>query len=458
MSFRLFLTLFGMVMLLLMVFIGISEAKETLTFWSNETEQYFMGESKLIIDHNAYVSDYNLDNGWILFHSNLTELVAICDPFSGKWIKIVIKQGDTNVTLPFKPKAYAGMKLLIISSPWGFGIIKEKISALAWYDYPIVILRSEMAKWSWERTAYALFLFLVGLALSKHVKKDRLIVSGSRHLFVMAFIIMLLFAILSMKYTTETVKINETVKQIPHLAFSTYYIKEWYNYAFALCFVAGYIFGLMIWSFERLYVAYVSYSQPLRIYAYPYDSEKGIIRDFDGKLAKISFDNDFRQFINLEINGSFIKGILAVSHEDIEDRDSETKKPKRMKLNNAIIAFFGFMALSIVGDYLDVFKIDLPYILIFSILVGMAANLSTIRDFLGLDVQKVKVLVCSEIMNEDNYTKMLKEAEIKHVVTEYRELLKALVREKITQPRKVISELLSVIREVREVEHGEDEI
>lgn len=417
-----------------------------LTFWSNETREYFMGESKLIIDHNSYVNDYDLDEGWVKIHTNITTLLSFCDPFSGRWVKKVVKRGDVNVTLPFKPKTYAGMKLLVISSPWGFGILKERAEPLSWYDYPIVILRTEMAKWSWERTAYALGLFVVGLALSRHMKKDRLIVSGSRHLIVMAFAVLILFGILSMKYTTETVKVNETVRKIPHLVFDTYYIKEWYNYFFAFCFVSGYVLGYLLWGYNRLYVAYVGYSQPLRIHVYPYDMERGVIRDFDGKLTLIDFKDDFRQFINFELNGYNVNGILAVREENVRYPDYQ-RQP--VKLGYALAGFFGFLALSIVGDYLYVFKIDLLYSFLFGGIIAILTNIQAVKEWFGYYVEKIKVIECSELMNEDNYTKMLKEAEIKHVIEDYERLLRDHVKEKITMPRRTVKQLLSMIRQVR---------
>jgi len=428
----LFIILIGYVILLNF----IVEGKEIgLTFWSNKTREFFAGGSKTIIDHNAYITEYNLKEGWIKIYTNLTEVVAICDPFSGSWFKTMIKKGENNITLPFKPQPYAGLRLVTVSSPWGFAVIKEKEDVWSWWDYPIIILRSEMAKWSWERSAYALSLFVVGLALSRHMKKDRLIVSCAKHLIVIIFVVIVLFAILSMRYETTTVKINQTVRQIPHLIFDTYYIKEWYNYVFGLCFTFGYFFGLWLWTYNKLYVAYVGYNRPIRLHVYPYDTDRKIIRDFDGKLALLQFKNDLRQFINFELNGYNVNGILAVGEENIPTKDKtdyldleggkivvKKNNNNNFKLGLSIVSFFGFMALCIIADYLHVFKIDLPYAIFFAVVIAIVTNLEGVRSWLGFRVEKIKVIECSRLMDEENYVRMLKEAEIEHLTKEYDKL------------------------------------
>ncbi|ADB58834.1 hypothetical protein [Archaeoglobus profundus] len=449
----------------------VADAEEVdyrdLTFWSDKTAEFFSGPSKTVIDNNTYVVEYNLKEGWIKVHSEIPTLIAICDPFSGKWVKKFIKKGETNITLPFKPQPYAGLRLLTVSSPWGFAVLKEKEEIWSWWDYPIVILRSEMAKWSWERSAYALSLFIVGLALSRHVKKDRLIVNHVKHLIVIILVVVLLFAILSMRYTTDNVILvqngTKIVKQIPHLAFDTYYVKEWYNYLFALCFIAGYVLGLWLWRYDHLYVAYASYNEPLRIRIYPYDIERGVIRDFDGKLTLIDFKNSFKQFINFELNGYNVSGILAVGEENYSY--PEYQRPS-IRTSYALAGFFGLLVICLIADYLNVFKIDLAYALLFAGLIAVLTNIEALKAWFGVYVEKIKVLRCSELMNEDNYTKMLKEAEIKHVIEDYEKLLRDYVKEKITMPRRTVKHLLSMIRQVkvtklenkpkRREENGED--
>ncbi len=446
-------TILFFTLLAFILFVNIVNAevvKDGLVYWSNETIRFFAGSSKIHIDNNTYVIDYDLNKGWIKVHAEIPTLLAFCDPFSGKWIKIFVKRGDTNVTLPFKPQSYGGLKMVIISSPWGFGFVKKKEDVLSWWDYAIVILRSEMAKWSWERTFYAISLFVVGLALSRHMKKDRLIINKGKHILVVFIVVLLIFAVLSMRYTTDTVKIvsqNTTiVKNVPHLLFDTYYVKEWYNYLFALCFIFGYIFGMLIWNYDFLHVAYVTYNQPIRLHVYPYDRDRGIIRDFDGKLTLIDFKNEFKQFINFELNGQDVTGILAIGEENYSYPEFE-----RAKLNiiYALAGFFGFLALSIIASYLNVFRLDLFYCFLFAGIIAVLTNWQVVKQYFGFDVEKVKVLRCSELMNEDNYTKMLKEAEIKHVIEEYEKLLRDYVKEKITQPRRTVKHLLSMIRQVK---------
>ncbi len=421
--------------------------KNGIVFWSNETAKFwYSGGSKIVIDKNTWVTSYNLKEGWVKIHSNIPTILSFCDPFSGKWVKRLIKKGDTNVTLPFKPQEYGGLRLLIISSPWGFGFIKEREEPFSFWDYPIVILRSELAKFGWIRAFYSVSLFVVGLALARYFKKDRLIVQANKHLAVILIGCLAILAVLGMTYTTETVRINGTTKEVFHLVFSTYRMKDMYNYCYILFFVAGYVLGYLLWRWDYLYVAYASYSQPLRICMYPYDAERGIIRDFDGKLTLIDFKNDFKQFINIELNGYKVTGILAI---DSEDLTYEGYKGHPVKINYALAGFFGFLALSMAGDYLNVFRIDLFYSFLFGGIIAVITNWQAVKEWFGYYVEKIKLFECSQLMNEENYVKMLKEAEISHLFEDYEKLLRDYVREKITMPRRTVKHLLGVIKQVR---------
>jgi hypothetical protein len=406
--------------------------RDGIVFWSNKTaELWFWQGNKIRIDNHSYIVRYNLDEGWIIIKTDFPEVVAICDPFSGNWFKTFIKKGENNITIPFKVKSYGGLKLLIISSPWGFGFIKEKEQPLSFWDYPIVILKSELAKFGWQRAFYSACLFVTGLALARYLKKDKMVVNFGKHLIVIVFVCIMILAVLGMTYTTDTVKINETVKHVPHLVFSTYRMKDMYNYYFMAFFIAGYILGYLLWGYNRLYVVIVGYNTPVKLNIYPYDKEKQLIRDFDGKLAVIKFKNDLRQFITLNINGFDVQGILAVGVKELNNNSNEVldldektgkivvRNSKQFNIKYGLITFFGFLAISIVGDYLNVFRIDLAYTLLFAILTALATNINAIKSWLGLEVEKTIEFECSRLMTEDNYVRMLKDAEIEHLTKEY---------------------------------------
>jgi hypothetical protein len=236
-----------------------------------------------------------------------------------------------------------------------------------------------------------------------------------------------------MTYKTDVVRINETVKHVPHLVFSTYRMKDMYNYYFMAFFIAGYILGYLLWNYNKLYVAIVGYNTPVKLNIYPYDKEKQLIRDFDGKLALLRFKDDFKQFINFNINGYSVQGILAVNikeqnieQPEILDINKQGKivvrNPQQFNVKYGLIAFFGFLAISIIGDYLNVFRIDLAYTLLFAMLIALATNINAIKSWLGLEVEKIIEFECSRLMTEDNYVKMLKDAELEHLTAEYDKL------------------------------------
>jgi hypothetical protein len=387
----------------------------------------------LQIDYNAYIESWNLECGWIVIHTNITELIAICDPFSGKWAKMLVKKGENNITLPFKPKRYAGLYIIIVSSPNGFAVIKQKESPLSFLDYPVLILRSELAQFGWQRAFCATCLFFVGLLVSQYFKKELLIVNFRKHLAIIIFACIIILAVLGMGYSCDTIKLNGSIKHVPHLTFSTYQMKDMHNYYFVAFFVAGYLIGCMLWRCDRLYVALVGYQTPIQLRIYPYDKDKQLIRDLDGKLAVIRFKDDLKQFINFSINGYSVQGILAVNikeqnieQPEILDINKQGKivvrNPQQFNVKYGLIAFFGFLAISIIGDYLNVFRIDLAYTLLFAMLIALATNINAIKSWLGLEVEKIIEFECSRLMTEDNYVKMLKDAELEHLTAEYDKL------------------------------------
>ena len=428
----LFFILIGFIIWLNAVELGKAEVVyDGLVFWSNETLRLWTGGgNKIQIDNHSYIVRYNLDEGWIIIKTDFPEVVAICDPFSGNWFKTFIKKGENNVTIPFKVKSYGGLRLLIVSSPWGIGFIKEREEPLSFWNYIIAITKKELAIFGWQRAFYSACLLITGLALSRYFKKDKMVVNFGKHLIVIIFVCILILSVLGMSYTTDTVKINETVKHVPHLTFSTYRMKDMYNYYFMAFFIAGYILGYLLWNYNKLYVAIVGYNTPIKLRIYPYDRDKQLIRDFDGKLSVIKFKDDFKQFIALNINGFDVQGILAVDvkEQNIEqpkilDLDKQGKivvrNPQQFNVKYGLIAFFGFLALSIIGDYLNVFRIDLAYTLLFAVITALVTNVTAVKQWLGLEVEKTIEFECSRLMTEDNYIKMLKDAEIEHLTKEY---------------------------------------
>jgi len=431
--------------------LGKFSNQPNLVYWSNETKKFITGTgSKWDIDKWAYVVDYDLDEGWIIIYANRTEPITVVDVFGGTWKKTTIYKGYNRLNFS-NVGEYAGLKVVTIGSPWGFAILKQKRDLFYFEDYPIAILKSELAKFGWQRAAGALGAFLLGFGLSYHLKRERLLISFFDNLVILAICVMLILAALSIDYTTTTVKLpvgNSTVvKRIPALELSKEKVRDMYNWAFAVFFVLGFLFARKLADYEKLYLAVVEYSKPIKLYVLPFLPKKGLVRDFDNKLTKIRFKDDFKQLISFELNGESAKGILAIKVEDVH-RNIRTE----FNAKYSLIAFFAMLIISVVADYLNVFRIDLAYSLLLAVVTALIFNVKAIKQHFSLDVEKEKIVECSELMNEDNYTKMLKNAEVGHIAEDYNRLLRAYIREKITMPRKTVGELLSVIREVKKVE------
>jgi hypothetical protein len=437
--------------------IGSFSEKGNMVYWSEETKNYFTsGGSKLDIDNWTYVVDYDLGKGWIKLYSQRVTLIAVVDVFGGTWKKITIPKGYTTLNFTGVSE-YSGLRCVVISSPWGFGVLKERVDPFAFENYPLVILRKELANFGWERAIYALSYFLFGFCLSYYLRRYKLMISLADNLFVMFLLAALVFVVLSLEIKTEQVQILSgnvsLIKNVEALKLSKEKVKDLYNWAFVLFFLFGYVFARFVTSYEVLYLAIVDYDKPIRLMELPYLPKEQLIRDLDGKLTRVKFKGEIKQFSSFELDGETVKGILAV---DVEDRTLENSKAN-YSVKPALIAFVSTMAFILVADYFNIYKIDFKLSFVIAFAVALLFNFSVLVNRLRLRVEKEKVIECSELVNEENFKKMLKDAEIRQFAEDYNKLLRAYIREKITQPRKVVAELLGVIREVREVEGDEQD-
>jgi hypothetical protein len=411
-------------------------------FWSNETKQFFSGPSYTRIDNNTYVVAYSLKEGWVKIHAEIPTLLAFCDPFSGKWVKKFVKKGETNITLPFKPQPYGGLRLLMIGSPWGFGFIKEKEDVLSWGDYPIVILLSEMAKWAWERAFYSVCLAFVGLAYAYFVKRELLIVNRGWQMLFAVFGVVLIFLVLGLTHHPVKVQIvqgNQTItKTIEALEFSGYRIKQFYNYAFAFMFIFGYLIGLKFFRNE-----YFTTVKPLmdriEINSYPVNINKGVIRDFDGKIAKLEIIEPIGKFTVTE-NGYTVDAFVEIERktEDV---------PKRVELTNkkALIVSFGVVGLIFIGNFLNLFKIDLISTAIITGVVFTLINLGNIKEIL-LTPSRTLTIYSTELITNDRYYADLLNGKLKEMAKVYNKLRKELIKKEFEIDYKIATEIFSIAK------------
>lgn len=429
---------------------------KNLVFWSNETAKYFDGSySKLVIDKNAYVVDYDLFEGYIIIKSEVTEPAIIVDVFSGTWKKTTIKKGYNYFNFS-KIGEYGGLRVITIGTPNGFALIKQKRDLFYFEDYPVVILKSELAKFSWQRAFTGLLVFLFGLGIAYYLKQHYLNPRFSFHLMMLILLSVLLMLSISIDLSGESIKLssnNQTIiKQISKLSLSSQKVRDMYNWAYVVFIWLGYIAGLKLSRLNYLSIVLAEYGK-VRIKQIPFSENKKLARDLDGEIAKIKFKNEIKQYITLNIDDEEEKGITVIKEQDKALNVGKAEYNERLSL----AAFLGSLVVMVVADYLNVIKFDFSGALLISGLAVVLTNVKALYQDLKLKVTKEKLLECSKIVNEDSYTRMLKNAEIKQFAEDYNKLLRAFMREKITQPRKVVAELLGVIREVREVEGYEQD-
>ena len=436
----LFFTLLAFVLFISLV--NAEVVSNGLVYWSNKTKQFFAGSSKIHIDNNTYVVDYNLEQGWIKVHAEIPTLLVFCDPFSGKWVKKFVKKGETNVSLPFKPKAYGGLKMLIISSPWGFGFVKERENVLSWYDYPVVILLSEMAKWSWERALYVFCLGFVGLAYAYFVKKELLIVNRGWQLLFAIFGVIVILIILGLEHHTVEVKIlhdNQTiVKTVEAIEFNGYRIKQFYNYLFAVFFVIGYIIGLKFFRNE-FFTTIKPLMDRIEINSYPINIDKKIIRDHDGKIAILEIVEPVGEF-NVVENGYHIRAFV-----EIDRREQQASKNIELASRKALLVSFGVVALLFLGDLLNLFKVDLPSMGIIAGLVFALININNVKELL-LTPSKTLTIYSTELITNDRYYADLLNGKLKEMAKVYNKLKKELIRKEFEIDYKIATEIFSIAK------------
>lgn len=440
-----------------------------LVYWSNETAKYFTNtESKLTIDNRAYVVDYDLFKGYIIVKSEITQPCTIVDVFSGTWKKTLLKKGYNYFNFS-NIGEYGGLRIVSIGTPSGFALLKQKKDIFYFEDYPIAILKSELARFSWERAFTALFIAFLAFIIAATLKEKYLMSGLFIHLIFILLLCFVIIALLMVDYGNTTISViqnNQTVsKSIPYIKIDTYKVKDMWNWAFTVAFFIGYLLGLYFARVKYLIVVLAEYGK-INVKRYLYNEEKQLIRDFeDNSLCKINYKEKFKQFLPFTLDNEELKAILAV-----DEQNNSIQQKTETSLKWAYIAFFATFIISIAANFLNVFKIDFAFTLLLSVAIAVITNFNTLINYFALRITKEKIITCSNLMNEENYTKMLKNAEIKHLVAEFEQLLKESMQEKIKQPRQIYRKLaeiydtltekidVEVKQEIKEViKHGSDE-
>ncbi|RLI75564.1 hypothetical protein DRP05_14575 [Archaeoglobales archaeon] len=428
--------------------IGSFGAKDSITFWSEETKRYFTNTgSKLNIDRFTYVKDYNLFEGWILIHSNRTQLCTIVDVFGGGWKRITLKKGDNLLNFSDIGE-YGGLRILSIGTVNGFGLVKAKRDPFHFEDYPIAILKSELGKFTWEKAAIAVVVAAIGCGWAYYVKRRLLINANVYKLIYMVIPCVLILIALGVNYSNVEIQISENVtRQVPSLTWSSYNIKDMWNWALTLFFAGGYAAGLYISKFEYFTVV-IPLMDRFSIIRLPYNKELKIIRDIDGKLAKVRVENEGK--LKIDLNGEEVEAVVSTDRKQKDEDRSTIEFNSKTAMFSA--ALFGLL---ILANFLNVFKIDLMCSFLILGTTALIFNISTIKEVFSR-IEREVTIISTRLITNDRYAADLLNGKLKEMAKAFETLRKDLIRKEFEVDVKLVKEVLDVTRSLKPVPKADE--
>ncbi|WP_290597868.1 hypothetical protein [Archaeoglobus sp. JdFR-39] len=434
-----------------------------LPYWSEETQRYFTRtDSKLTIDNFAYVVDYDLFKGYVVIYSSRVEPVSFVDVFSGNWKKTTLRKGYNHFNFSNLGE-YSGLRILTIGSPTGFALLKQKRDPFWFENYPVVILKRELAEFSWQRALNASSLMFVGLAFAYYLRKELLESNVIRLAIYVILPISAVLIVLGLKYDYVDVQIVQgnmtTVKSIPALTFDKYQIKDMWNWYYGLFLLAGYMLGLKFAKPDQLTVIRPLMDK-ITIARYSFNRRRKIIRDENGRLCTVEIQHEGK--LKVEDDGFEEEAYIEIDRR-VKERSLREQAINKTALAVIIAGIFGF---AVVADYFNVFRIDLASALIISAFLGILLNITVLKDRLT-NIAADIMIISTKLIDNASYARDLANQRLIEMSKKYNQLIDELVKAQYEMKVEVTKRLLNLadLLEIQPageggsggIEHGEED-
>jgi hypothetical protein len=214
-----------------------------------------------------------------------------------------------------------------------------------------------------------------------------------------------------------------------------------WNWAFAVFFLAGYAAGLRVTD-----PAWFTIVKPLfdrfEIRRYPINPSKGVIRDDRGKLALL--DVKEQGYMTIVENYAEEDALIEIERKEMSIPFKETVINKTPMLAFTAV----FFALTIVANYLNVFKIDLVSAFTITAAAALVFNITALRDKL-LTPSSVITVVSTQLIDNESYARDLLNGRLREMAKKYNALKRQLIKKEFELDYKVTKEVLDVVRALK---------
>ncbi len=332
------------------------------------------------------------------------------------------------------------MRILTIGSPSGFALLKQKRDPFWFENYPIVILRKELAEFSWQRAVNASSLMFAGLAFAYYLRKELLENNAVRLAIYVILPISAILIVLGLRYDYVDVQIVQgnitTTKTIPALTFDKYQIKDMWNWYYSVFLLAGYLLDLKFARPEQLTVIRPLMDK-IAIVRYSCNRRRRIIRDEDGRLCTVDIEHEGK--LKVEDDGFEEEAYIEIDRR-VRERSFKEQAINKTAFAIVIVAIFGF---AVVADYLNVFRIDLASALIISAFLGILLNITVLKDRLT-NIAADITIISTKLIDNESYAKDLVNQRLVEMSKKYNALIDELVRAQYEMKVEVTKRLLNL--------------
>jgi len=361
------------------------------------------------------------------------------DVFSGNWKKTTLRKGYNHFSFSNLGE-YSGLRILTIGSPSGFALLKQKRDPFWFENYPVVILKRELAEFSWQRAVNASGLMFAGLAFAYYLRKELLENNVVRLAIYVILPISAILIVLGLRYDYVDVQIVQgnitTTKTIPALTFDKYQIKDMWNWYYSVFLLAGYLLGLKFARPEQLTVIRPLMDK-IAIVRYSCNRRRRIIRDEDGRLCTVDIEHEGK--LKVEDDGFEEEAYIEIDRR-VRERSFKEQAINKTAFAIVIVAIFGF---AVAADYLNVFRIDLASALIISAFLGILLNITVLKDRLT-NIAADITIISTKLIDNESYAKDLVNQRLVEMSKKYNALIDELVRAQYEMKVEVTKRLLNL--------------